>query len=126
MTLLMLILTNCAAPGSAKSVIGDSRFQNSLYYSGTSGKVGHHMSCQLLGTCSGGWSYNHASTKVVSGSLPPGLTISDSFIQGTPTQPGTWTATIRISNLKCNEKAYPDADVRVNFYIEGIAPKRLK
>lgn len=121
-----LVLASCAMPGSVEPKTGDSRFHNSIYYSGTSGKVGHHMSCELLGTCSGGWSYNHSATKIVSGSLPPGLKMSGSIIQGTPSQPGTWLVTIRISNLKCNEKTYPDKDVRVNFYIEGIAPKRLK
>lgn len=120
----IFVLASCAVPKSAVSKTGDTRFHNSIYYIGTEGKVGHHMYAEARAKCSITW--NYSSVKIVSGTLPAGLTMDGYKIQGTPTQPGKWTLRIKFTKPTCNEKTYPDQTVQVNFYIEGIAPKRLK
>jgi len=82
------------------------------------------MIARASATC--GESWTKSGVKLVRGTLPPGLTRSDSIIQGTPTQPGEWYVILRFIKPTCNGKTYPDMDVGVHFSIEGIAPKRLK
>ena len=58
----------------------------------------------------------------VSGALPPGMDVSNSFstaIAGTPTRSGDWQATITIRDLGCTMGKTPRADrtIKVTFHI---------
>jgi len=122
-TIMLIALVSCMAIPK-EPLTGNPEFLNSIYFNGTSGKVGHHMVASAFATCGESWS--DSGVKMIRGSLPPGLTRNGSTIQGTPTQPGNWSVTIRFIKPTCRGKTYPDKDIRVNFHIEGIAPKRLK
>ena len=95
-----------------------------IWYEATQGKVGHHMVAVAKARCGANWSNN--SSNKISGSLPPGLILRGSSIEGTPKSPGKWEATLRFTGLKCRGKSYPDQNVRVYFNIGGIAPRRVR
>lgn len=57
------------------------------------------------------WTMSGAS--VVSGELPPGLTLEDGVIGGVPTAPGTFNATIELGNVACAGKPYPGQTIDV-------------
>ena len=92
---------------------------NSVYYDGTSGKVGHHMTARPLN--SGGCVWDYSTAEVVR-ALPPGISLSGSRLEGTPSQPGVWRVTVYLYGLHCTQG--PDqtdqgtGTVRVSFNIE--------
>ena len=95
-----------------------------IWYEATQGKVGHHMVAVARARCGANWDSN--SPRNTWGSLPPGLILRGSNIEGTPKSPGKWEATLRFSGLKCRGKSYPDQNVRVHINIGGIAPRRVR
>lgn len=95
-----------------------------IWYENTQGKVGHHMIAWPSARCGATW--NNNSSNKISGSLPPGLILRGSNIEGTPKSPGKWEATVRFTGLKCRGKSYPDQNVRVHINIGGIAPRRVR
>lgn len=96
-----------------------------IRYEATHGKVGHHM-VSWPGAICGGENWKHSTSNKISGSLPPGLILRGHKIEGTPRSPGQWAATVRFTGLKCRGKSYPDQNVRINFNIGGIAPRRVR
>jgi hypothetical protein len=94
------------------------------YYTPTAGKVGQHLAsdaafgiADVPDQCAVEW-----KDIVVTGALPPGLDISNSFssvIAGTPTEAGDWAVTVTFHGLGCS--ALPasrvDRAIRVNFHI---------
>lgn len=124
---LVYLMTGCADTVATKQYIqekGDYRFFDSMYYIGTSGKVGHHMSASARATCKGGWLFG--TTTVDYGSVPPGIKRNGTNFTGTPSQPGNWTIRLKMSGLKCNNKVYKDKYINVDFYIKGIAARRVR
>lgn len=93
-------------------------------YRDTSGKVGYHMVASPGARCGATWNWN--TVTLTRGSLPPGLRLRGSRIEGTPTQPGSWQATIRFTGLECRGKTYPDQNVSVYFTIKGYAPRKVR
>ncbi len=67
---------------------------------------------------SGNWT---ANTSIVSGTLPPGLTLNSapSTITGTPTERGHWKVTLRKYNIICNGSSYKDFEQELRFHITG-------
>lgn len=55
--------------------------------------------------------------RIVTGDLPPGLTIEDGAIVGAPKQPGAYKATIQLTGLTCAGKAQPDETLDVDFAV---------
>jgi hypothetical protein len=55
---------------------------------------------------------------VTSGELPPGITIEDGALTGTPTKAGEYAATVSIGGVTCAGKPYPDqvADVHITVH----------
>ena len=90
-----------------------------------SGEVGYRLKVSgPRGDCRpapGQWSANY---EIVSGTLPPGLSVDDSdlSITGIPTERGNWIVTIRITNIVCdgqpvNDVPYDTEEIR--FHIAG-------
>ena len=65
---------------------------------------------------SGDWT---ANTSIVSGTLPPGLTLNSnpSTITGTPTERGHWTVRLKKYNIICNGSSYKDFEQELRFQI---------
>ncbi|HWY61570.1 MAG TPA: hypothetical protein VNW15_06690 [Rhizomicrobium sp.] len=94
------------------------------YYTPTTGKVGQHLESDAAfgvtdtpDQCAVDW-----KDIVITGTLPPGLDISNSFssvIAGTPTQAGDWAVTVTFHDLGCS--AIPtgrvDRAIRVKYHI---------
>lgn len=98
-----------------------------IWYIGTYGKAGHHMTAEPRARCGpGSEMWYHSTASMVGGSLPPGLRLQQSRIAGTPEQPGRWQAQVRFTGLNCRGRTYPDQDVTVDLFIEGLAPRRVR
>jgi hypothetical protein len=94
------------------------------YYTPANGKVGQYFTSDaafgvddMPGQCVVEW-----DNIAITGTLPPGVDISNSFssaIAGTPTQAGDFAATVTFHNLGCS--AIPagraDRSIKVNFHI---------
>lgn len=88
------------------------------------GEVGHPVyvgnptaSCQP----GGDWSLD---VSVSSGSLPPGVHLSDEsgkygVIEGIPTDRGHWIVEMKADNLKCNGEYYMGFTQQLRFHISG-------
>ena len=86
----------------------DGRIGYALYVSSPKGRCAP----------SGKWTVN---TSIVSGTLPPGMTLNSapSTITGTPTERGHWIVTLRMSNIICNGSSYKDFEQELRFHITG-------
>ena len=85
------------------------------------GEVGHPVFVSgPLGKClpSRSWS---GRASVVSGSLPPGLTLNaaPSTVTGIPTERGHWIVRLRMSEIQCEGKYYKDFEQELRFHIKG-------
>ena len=89
---------------------------------GANGKVGHHLYTAPKARCGATW----FGKGTLSGSLPPGLRLNGSKIEGTPTQPGNWQVRVKFTGVKCKGRRYADEVVRVKFHIKGYAPRKLR
>jgi hypothetical protein len=58
--------------------------------------VGAHFHSTVTGTCKGASWTPSRFAQVTSGTLPPGLQLSDGAIDGVPTQAGTYDAVISV------------------------------
>jgi hypothetical protein len=82
-------------------------------------KVGKRFYAKAVGSCTydngreAHWSIGGA--KVMSGELPPGLTLEDGQIGGVPTTPGSYQFHIELTNVMCAGTSDPDqaADVQL-------------
>jgi hypothetical protein len=85
------------------------------------GKVGKRYYAKLFGEChyangrDARWTITGA--QVADGALPPGLTLEDGAITGTPTEAGDYVADIALSGMTCAGKARPDKSVKVAISI---------
>jgi hypothetical protein len=94
------------------------------YYTPSTGKVGQYIDSDaafavddMPGQCAVVW-----DGIAITGTLPPGLDISNSFssaIAGTPTQAGDYAATVTFHNLGCSAIPTDRADrvIKVTFHI---------
>jgi hypothetical protein len=94
------------------------------YYTPTTGKVGQHLASDAAfgigdvpDQCVVDW-----KDIAISGVLPPGLDIANSFssvITGTPTEAGDWAVTVTFHDLACSTlpAAAADRSIKVNFHI---------
>jgi hypothetical protein len=96
----------------------------SIWYVNTQGKVGYHMVAEPRARCGADWSSN--SPSLTGGSLPPGLRLRGSRIEGVPQSPGRWQARVSFSGIACRGRSYPDQTVHVDLSIEGDAPRRVR
>jgi hypothetical protein len=76
----------------------------------------------------GGW---HGAAEVVTGALPPGLTLDNlqttGHITGVPTRAGTWYLRVRFAELSCADKTYPDSTQDLEIKTEGSsAPQSVR
>jgi hypothetical protein len=54
---------------------------------------------------------------IETGELPPGVTIEDGAITGTPTKTGEFNARILVTGISCAGKSYPDEHVDVKLVV---------
>lgn len=84
------------------------------------GEVGHPLSVshpRMKCVGGDGWS---GESKVVSGTLPPGLTLhSSDDIDGIPTERGHWVVRLREYNLTCGGNDFGDFEQELRFHISG-------
>lgn len=64
------------------------------------------------------WTTN---ASIVSGTLPPGVTLNDGdfTMSGTPKERGHWTVKLRLSNIRCEGSYYKDFEQELRFHITG-------
>jgi hypothetical protein len=53
--------------------------------------------------------------RVETGTLPPGVTLEDGALTGTPSKPGEYAARIKITGITCAGKPYPDQSLDVKI-----------
>jgi hypothetical protein len=94
------------------------------YYKPTTGKVGQPLASDAAfavtdtpDQCAVEW-----RDIAITGTLPPGLDISNSsssVIAGTPTEAGDWAVTVTFHELGCsaNPAAHVDRAIKVNYHI---------
>ncbi len=58
-----------------------------------------------------------AGSQIESGKLPPGLTLEDGAINGTPSETGTFKARIALTGVTCAGKSMPDQHVDVSISV---------
>lgn len=123
LSIALLAPTGCGE-SLAQPAAGGPPASLSISYSGTTGKVGHHMSISPVSNCGGEWSIHPQVRPSLRGSLPPGMKLNDFLIEGIPQQPGRWQVWVSFSTI-CQGKLYSAQDVAVTLNIEGIAPRRI-
>jgi hypothetical protein len=105
---LIALLLGCGAKTSAS----DATFR--VFYpdapaAGFPAVVGKRFAIKPVGQCSypdgrdARWAMTAA--RVDTGELPPGLTIEDGTIAGTPKQAGSWTMSVRFAGITCGGKS---------------------
>lgn len=123
---LAVVLAGCGGAlmnrgGGGESAPGLYNLEGWGYWAGdVNGQVGYPLgvggptaSCRPSGT----WSLN---TSVVSGALPPGLSIGDGgAIGGIPTERGHWIVRLRAYNIQCNGTGYDGFEQELRFHITG-------
>lgn len=85
------------------------------------GQVGYQLFVSgPTGRCEPSKSWT-ASSSVVSGTLPPGLTLNSApfTITGIPRERGHWIVKLRMSNIECGGLYYKDFEQELNFHITG-------
>ncbi|HEY0844656.1 MAG TPA: putative Ig domain-containing protein [Noviherbaspirillum sp.] len=99
-------------PGNANGTASDINID---------GQVGYSLSVDApRANCSvaGGW---QAATSIVSGSLPPGLSIESPapIISGVPTERGHWVVTLQLDPIYCGGKSFWGFQQKLYFHISG-------
>lgn len=85
------------------------------------GQVGYQLYVSgPKGRCEPSKSWTANST-IVSGSLPPGLTLNSapSTITGIPRERGHWIVKLKMYNIECGGNYYKDFEQELNFHITG-------
>ena|SRR5215469_13638837 len=85
------------------------------------GEVGHPLStASPHANCvpGGNWS---ANVRIVSGQLPPGMTLNPApwTITGLPTERGHWIVRIELYDVKCGAQYYQGITQELRFHITG-------
>lgn len=86
------------------------------------GKVGHPLHVEgPRARCKPSSSDFTARTEIISGTLPPGLTMtmSNFHIEGIPTKRGHWIVKIKLYNVKCGDTYYKGFEQELRFHITG-------
>lgn len=112
------ILGACAHTGAAG---GGSAGFSIAYPDAATGKAGKKFYAKPEGQChyDNGRDARWATTgaRVTTGELPPGLTIEDGAITGTPKSPGTYRVKITFSGVTCAGKEIADPTIDVAIEI---------
>ena len=91
------------------------------------GKVGLPLDIGSVATCEGGnW---NASIEIVSGALPPGLSLYQDklAIRGVPSRAGTWYLRVRWTGITCAGKSYDAMTQDLTIITEGSsAPSSVR
>ena len=85
------------------------------------GKVGHRLHVSTpRGKCKPG-GYHWTDVSVISGSLPPGLSLNSApwTITGISTKRGHWIVRMKLDNVKCGGKYYKGFEQELRFHITG-------
>jgi hypothetical protein len=114
---LVLAVVACTPRGGGAETFGVS------YPDATSGraKLGARFSAKPSARClrddgsEARWAITGA--RVASGALPPGITIEDGELAGTPTRAGDFSARLVISGITCAGKSYPDQTLDVHVTV---------
>lgn len=86
------------------------------------GEVGHSLyvgSPTAWCLPSRNWSLSH---RILSGALPPGLSVSNtgaSNITGIPTERGHWIVKLQVYNIQCGGQTYDGFEQEIRFHITG-------
>ena len=92
-----------------------------MFYPDQPAKVGKHYQVKPSADCThedgseARWATTGAS--VESGELPPGVSIEDGALNGTPTKPGTYHARLAVTGVTCASKPQPDQHVDVTVTV---------
>ena len=83
------------------------------------GEVGHPLTVKSpTMACPGDWYAR--DTRIVSGTLPPGLTFDKSGnISGIPTERGHWVMMVGMYNIQCNGESAKGFTQQLRFHITG-------
>jgi Putative Ig domain len=118
-TWMLAMLAGCAATTRLEP--------NQLYVHGVSypdaasARVGHAFHAAPAARCEYGdgrpseWATTGAA--VAAGSLPPGIKLDEGALTGTPTQAGTYEATIEFHGVACGGKPFPDQRATVHLIV---------
>jgi hypothetical protein len=85
------------------------------------GQVGYQLFVSSpKGRCEPSKSWS-ANSMIVSGTLPPGLTLNSapSTITGIPRERGHWLVKLKMYNIECGGLYYKDFEQELNFHITG-------
>jgi len=114
------VVVACALAGCPHPGTGGSAGFSIAYPDATHGKAGKKLYAKPEGQChydngrDARWAITGA--RVTSGELPPGVTIEDGAITGTPKTSGSYRAQITFSGVTCAGK--PIADPTIDVAIE--------
>ena len=113
--------------GDSKPVFFDgvSGHEGTVEGADINGEVGHVLDVDgpmNVGPGGCAWTSNYA---IVSGTLPPGLSIVKDrnyyfwHITGIPTERGHWVVEIQLSNIQCDGETYMGFTQQLRFHITG-------
>jgi hypothetical protein len=117
------VIVACA--GGHGATTGPAAFQ--IFYpdapaTGATAHVGKKFYAKPAAQCTydngreGHWAITGA--RVDTGELPPGITLEDGTITGTPTKPGAFTAKLALTGVTCAGKAHDDQHVDVTITVK--------
>jgi len=89
-------------------------------------KVGYQSHvASLRANCEPGGKWTKSTPKIISGSLPPGLSfVRWSDIKGIPEKRGHWIVKIKIQNLYCGGISYYGIEQELRFHVTGSGKVR--
>ncbi len=119
---MRVLLLLCFACAGARGGGGDATFR--VFYPdppavGFKAKVGKKLFHKAVGKCTyttgreGKWSMTGA--RLSTGKLPPGLTLEDGKIAGTPIEAGTWAVAVEFDGVVCAGNKRPSQTVEVTI-----------
>jgi hypothetical protein len=118
---LLLILCACAGARGGGGGTADTRFGVSYPDQPYTTKAGKRFYAQPRARCTrddgsdARWAMTGA--RVARGALPAGVSLEDGALSGTPTTPGTYSATITVVGNTCAGKTQPDQQLDVTITV---------
>jgi hypothetical protein len=106
---LLALLIACTPKSGGGSDASFRVFYPDAPSAGFQAVVGKRFAIKPVGQCSyedgrdARWAMTAA--RIDDGELPPGLSIEDGTIAGTPKQPGSWTVRVRFAGITCAAKS---------------------
>ena len=116
MRILGVVILAACVHGAGGGSVGFS-----IAYPASTGKVGTKLYAQPTAQChydngrDARWAITGAH--VASGELPPGVSIEDGALTGTPTKAGSYRARVTFSGVTCEGKAIADPTVDIAIMI---------